>query len=95
MLNKRQEDEKLFFSTKKELKIDGVIYRPSICYKVPTLARRSLEKYEADRVVTFYPSKVRFVNGGLAPVPVEQVSAEVSSVVNTIDGSKTAKRRSR
>ena len=61
-----------YFSTKVELKINGIVFRPSICYKVPALAKGSLEKYAAEGKVVFYPAKVRFVNGAVATNPVKQ-----------------------
>ena len=85
---KRQEEENLYFSTKVELKINGVVYRPSICYKVPPFAKKSLEEYGSK--VTFYKTPVRFVNGGLASAPVEQATA-VPSVVRADE--KTSKRK--
>ena len=89
---KRQEEKNLYFSTKVELKIDNVIYRPSICYPVPTLAKKSLEQHAAEGRVTFYNTRVRFVNGAIASMPVEQTTA-VPSVVSSVEESKPAKRR--
>lgn len=90
---KRQEEENLYFSTKVELRINNVTYRPAICYKVPPLAKRNLEEYESKGKVTFYSSPVRFVNGGLAPVLTEQSSA-VSSVVRSEErAAKISKRK--
>jgi hypothetical protein len=77
---KRHEDKLLFFSTKVELKISGTVYRPSICYKVPALAKASLEKQAALGKVTFYTSPVRFVNGIVKYPPAEQAVAGVASV---------------
>lgn len=91
---KRQTEDQLFFSTKVELKINNTIYRPSICYPVPALAKKSLDKYAADGKVVFYPNRVRFVNGALAPAASSMSSAGVSSVVRT-EEVKTTKRKSR
>lgn len=91
---KGQNDDNLYFSTKVELKINGMIFRPSICYKVPPLAKKSLEKFSPDKV-TFYTSPVRFVNGALAPVLSEQASSGVASVVREVEATKTAKKKSR
>ena len=88
---KRQEEKNLYFSTKVELKINGFVYRPSICYPVPSLARKSLENYEKEGKVTFYPNKVRFVNGALA-VSLNEQSAGVASVVDEFSTS-TRKRK--
>ena len=90
---KRNQDEQLYFSTKVELKINNSIYRPSICYKVPALAKTSLEKYAADGKITFYSAPVRFVNGAIAHVKTEQASAGVPSVVRVIDENKPVKRK--
>ena len=89
---KRQDEDTLYFSTKSELKINGIIYRPSICYKVPPLAKKSLKDYEATGKVTIYTSPVRFVNGGLAPVPAGQTTA-VPSVVRADEGITRSPRR--
>lgn len=91
---KRQTEEQLFFSTKVELKINNTIYRPSICYPVPALAKKSLEKYAADGKVVFYPNRVRFVNGALARTIPKQSSAGVPSIVRE-EEVKTTKRKSR
>lgn len=85
----RQNDQKLFFSTKVELKIDGMVYRPSICYPVPSLAKKSLEKFEADGKVVFYPTRVRFVNGAVV-IPSAEQTAGVSSIV---EEEKTEKKK--
>lgn len=80
---KRQDEKNSYFSTKVELKINNAIYRPSICYKVPSLARRSLEKFEAEGKVVFYSAPVRFVNGALA-VSLNEQSTGVPSIVNEV-----------
>jgi hypothetical protein len=77
----RQNDEILYFSTKVELKINGTVYRPSICYKVPTLAKKSLEKFVAEGKVSLYTSPVRFVNGIVKFIPVNQATEGASSIV--------------
>jgi len=77
---KRQNEQQLYFSTKSELKIDGMTYRPSICYPVPSLAKKSLEKYAADGKVVFYNSKVRFVNGAVN-IPSSEQHVSVASIV--------------
>ena len=86
----RQSDKQLFFSTKSELKIDGMVYRPSICYPVPSLAKKSLEKYAADGKVVFYPAKVRFVNGAVV-IPSAEKTASVSAIVE--ETHKTSSKR--
>jgi hypothetical protein len=80
MLN-RTEHKTKYFSTKSELKINGVVYRPSICYKAPALAMKSLEKFVEKGTVTLYDSPVRFVNGGVAKAPEQQITTGVPSVV--------------
>ena len=89
---KRQDDKLLYFSTKVELKIGGTVYRPSICYKVPPLAKGSLEKYAEQGKITFYQSPVRFVNGTLAPSPTEQ-NTEVASIAERVEETKSSKRK--
>jgi len=91
---KNKETELLYFSTKVELRISGVTYRPTICYKVPPFAKKSLDKLEAKGTVTFYKEKVRFVNGGPAK-KTTVVSAPVASVVRPADGAKPVKKRQR
>lgn len=78
---KRQTDEQLYFSTKVELKINNMRFRPSICYKVPVLAKKSLEKYAEGGKVTFYHQPVRFVNGAVVSSTTASVSEGVPSVV--------------
>jgi len=69
------EKERLWFSTSVDLRIDGVIYRPSICYPLPALAKRALDKYVAEGKVKFYTKQMRFVNG--VAVEMENVSQKV------------------
>jgi len=90
---KRQADEQLFFSTKAELKIGNVVYRPSICYKVPSLAKGSLEKHAANGLVTFYTEQKRFVNGALAKNTTEQTAISVPSIARTAEDSKNVKKK--
>jgi len=78
---RRIEDKQIFFSTKSELKIEGMTYRPSICYKVPALAKKSLEKYAASGKITFYTEPVRFVNG---VVQYPKVVAPVTGVASVV-----------
>jgi hypothetical protein len=86
----RLSDKQLFFSTTSELKIDGMVYRPSICYPVPSLAKKSLEKYAADGKVVFYPTKVRFVNGAVV-IPATEKTASVAAIVE--DTYKTSSKK--
>ena len=91
----RQTEEIKYFSTKVELKIDNVVYRPSICYKIPSLAKRSLEKYAAEGTVAFYTERVRFVNGAVAKSSSEQAGGSVPSVVRAFEEDKSSKRKSK
>lgn len=94
----RQSEKKLYFSTRVELKINGATYRPSICYPVPSLARKSLEKFAEAGKVTFYEQPVRFVNGALAVSAAEKVSTDVPSVVketSEINEVKISKRKNK
>lgn len=77
----RQDEKELYFSTTRELKINNVIYRPSICYKVPAMSKRNLDVLAKEGKVKFYSQPVRFVNGALAPVPSGPGECGVSSVV--------------
>ena len=88
----RQDEKELYFSTTRELKINNVIYRPSICYKVPALAKRNLDELAKEGKVKFYTQPVRFVNGALAPVPTGQAERGVSSVILE-EEAKPAKKR--
>jgi hypothetical protein len=65
----RQDKEPLWFSTGIELKINGVIYRPSICYEVPLFAKAALEEYAAKGKVKFYKKPVQFANGIEIDIP--------------------------
>jgi len=87
---KRQSDEQLYFSTKVELKIGQTIFRPSMCYKVPSLAKGSLDKFAEKGVVTYYASPVRFVNGAVAIAPAGQKPIDVPSISEEV---KTVKRK--
>ena len=91
----RQGEKNLYFSTKVELKINGTVYRPSICYQVPSLARKNLEKFAEAGKVTFYEQPVRFVNGALATTPADKLSVDVSSVVKENSETKTSKRKNK
>jgi hypothetical protein len=61
--------EQLWFSTAVNLKIDGVTYRPSICYPVPPLAQTSLEAFVKQGKVKFYNKPVKFANGIAIEIP--------------------------
>jgi hypothetical protein len=91
----RQSEKNLYFSTKVELKINGVSYRPSICYQIPSLARKSLEKFEAEGKVIFYEQQVRFVNGAVAIPLTENKSTGVPSVVKENSEIKNSKRKNK
>ena len=88
----RQTDEILYFSTKVELKIDGMVYRPSICYKVPVLARVRLLEYEKEGKVVIYKTPVRFVNGKVVYPAADQVS-EVVSIIRDFPMQTTGKKK--
>ena len=91
---KRQTNEILYFSTTVDLKINKVVYRPSICYKVPPFTKASLERYEAEGKVTFYKNPVRFVNGVVVATAIESSSVGVPSIVRT-DEVKAVKKKSK
>lgn len=78
---KRQTNEILYFSTIVELQINGMVFRPSICYKVPPFTKNSLDKLAAEKKVTFYTSPVRFVNGAVVSVKAEKPVVGVPSVI--------------
>lgn len=86
---KRVNEKQLYFSTKAEIRIHGVAYRPSICYKVPAGARESLEKHKA---VTFHEGPVRFVNGQTIKLGQSPAHAPVPSVMNK-PGKESKKKR--
>ena len=88
----RQTDEILYFSTKGELKIDRMVYRPSICYKVPVLARVRLLEYEKEGKVVIYKTPVRFVNGKVVYPAADQVS-EVASITRDFPMQSTGKKK--
>ena len=76
------ESEILYFSTTVELKINGVSYRPSICYKVPPLAKKSLEAFVKAGKVKFHKEPIRFVNGEISHKPKAQPVKEAASFVD-------------
>ena len=81
----RQTDEILYFSTKTDLKINGMVYRPSICYKVPVLARIRILEYEKEGKVVIYKTPVRFVNGKVVYPSADQTSAGVVSITREVE----------
>ena len=91
----RQADETLFFSTKVELKINNTLYRPSICYKVPALAKASILQKEKEGKVVIYKTPVRFVNGAVVYPPSEQSSAGVSSIKRETEAQPVSRRKNK
>lgn len=89
----RKVDEVLYFSTRVELKIDNVLYRPSICYRVPVLARTRIQDYEKQGKVTIYTSPVRFVNGKVVYPAETQASAGVASIVQEKEVAATTSKK--
>ena len=85
------ETEDLYFATKVELKINDIVYRPSICYKVPALSKKNLEKLAAEGKVVFFDEKVRFVNGIAVSIKDGKIVTPVSSIVNKTTNKKKAK----
>ena len=81
----RQSDETLYFSTKSDLKINGMIYRPSICYKVPILARIKILEYEKEGKVVIYKTPVRFVSGKVVYPSTDKTSVGVASITREIE----------
>jgi len=62
------EMDKLFFSVKKALRIDGTIYRPSICYEMPKSLRKVIFSLREEGTVTTYDKPVIFVSGVARPL---------------------------
>jgi len=91
----RQIDEVLYFSTKQELKINNVVYRPSICYKVPSLAKASLQKFEKDGKVVIYKTPVRFVNGAVVASPEIKPVSSVSSVAKEVAPTSSSRKKNK
>ena len=89
----RKVDEVLYFSTRVELKIDNVLYRPSICYRVPVLARTRIQEYEKQGKVTIYTSPVRFVNGKVVYPVEKQESTGVTSIVREVEPVATTSKK--
>lgn len=89
----RKADEVLYFSTRVELKIDNVLYRPSICYRVPVLARTRIQEYEKQGKVTIYTSPVRFVNGKVVYPVEKQESTGVTSIVREVEPVATTSKK--
>ena len=88
-------NEILYFSTTVEFKINGVVYRPSICYQVPPMAKASLEKFEAKDKVKFHKTPVRFVNGAIAAAIEKQPVASVASVAEAVEIEKTTRKKNK
>jgi len=91
MFIREMETEDLYFATKVELKINDIVYRPSICYKVPALSKKNLEKLAAEGKVVFFDEKVRFVNGIAVSIKDGKIVTPVSSIVNKTTNKKKAK----
>jgi len=91
MFIREMETEDLYFATKVELKINDIVYRPSICYKIPALAKKNLEKLAAEGKVVFFDEKVRFVNGIAVSIKDGKIVTPVSSIVNKTTNKKKAK----
>lgn len=52
-----------FFSIRLPLKINGVVYHPSVCYDVTTVLRPTIDKLVENGHAYLYDQKVTFVNG--------------------------------
>ena len=76
-------NETLYFSTKVELKMNGVTYRPAMCYQVPPFARKSLQPFVDAGKVKFHNEPVHFVNGAIAHINKEVQIVSVESINNT------------
>ena len=74
--------EVLYFSTTVELKMNGVIYRPAMCYAVPHFAKKSLQPFVDAGKVTFYNEPVHFVNGAVSRIATEGLAVPVDSIVD-------------
>lgn len=76
-------NEILYFSTSVELKMNGVTYRPSMCYQVPPFARKSLQPFVDSGKVKFHDAPVHFVNGAIAHINKDVQTVSVDSINNT------------
>ena len=74
------EQEVLYFSTTVELKMNGVTYRPAMCYKVPPFAKKSLQPLVNAGKVTFHEAPVHFVNGAISPMATDLPVTPVDSI---------------
>ena len=57
-----------YFSTKFTVKMMGMRYIPSVCYKLDEIIAPTVEKLVEAGEARVYPEKVRFVNGAAVPV---------------------------
>jgi len=57
-----------YFSTKFTVKMMGMRYIPSVCYKLDEIIAPTIEKLVEAGEAHTYPEKVRFVNGVAMPV---------------------------
>ena len=78
----------LYFSTKVELKMNGVTYRPAMCYQVPPFAKKGLQPFADAGKVTFYNEPVHFVNGAIAHMTKEVQIPAVESIVEEVKPTK-------
>ena len=80
----------LYFSTKVELKMNGVTYRPAMCYQVPAFAKKSLQPFADAGKVTFHNEPVHFVNGAIAHRTTE---AQLTAVESIVEEAKPVKKK--
>lgn len=83
-------NKELYFSTTVELKMNGVTYRPAMCYKIPPFAKKSLQLYADEGKVKFHDELVHFVNGAIAHMTKEIQTPAVESIVKEV---KTTKKK--
>jgi hypothetical protein len=58
----------MFFSVSVPMKIDGVLYRPSVCYSVPARAEKAVGDLVKGGRARLYQEEVRFISGVAHPV---------------------------
>lgn len=71
-------EKKVFFSVKESLRIDGTIYRPSICYEMPDSLRKVITSLCDKGTAVIHDKPVIFVSGVARPLrTIDVIDAKV------------------
>jgi hypothetical protein len=65
---KMPETREVFFSVSQNVVMQGIMFRPAICYPLKPQVRAVVERMADKGLAKIYPEKVRFVSGTAYPV---------------------------